>query len=56
MAAQLTQRILEETARFIDLAQKARWDLHNALKRGDPVRVYKGVNFKLRGPDPGLQG
>lgn len=41
----------KETARSIDQAQKARWDLHNALKRGDPVRIYEGINFKPRRSD-----
>lgn len=28
-------------------AQKKRWDAHNELERGNPVRVYRGVEFEL---------
>lgn len=49
--ARLNLLLEKETARSIDQAQKARWDLHNALKRGDPVGVYEGLNFKPRRPD-----
>ncbi len=28
--------------------QQERWDEHNSLERGNPVRVYEGINFKLK--------
>ncbi len=31
----------------LDKARQARWDTHNELVRGNPVRVYKGQSFKL---------
>jgi peptide chain release factor len=29
-------------------AEKCRWDAHNELERGNPVRVYEGKEFKER--------
>lgn len=29
-------------------SRKARWDQHNALERGNAVRVYRGPRFRLR--------
>lgn len=34
-----------------DAAQE-RWDQHNALTRGNPVRVYAGPEFRRREPSP----
>lgn len=28
--------------------QQERWDDHNALERGNPIRVYEGLDFKLK--------
>ncbi len=28
--------------------QQERWDEHNALERGNPIRVYEGLKFKLK--------
>lgn len=35
----------EDTERQL---QQERWDEHNSLERGNPVRVYEGMNFKLK--------
>ncbi|MBF0226982.1 MAG: peptide chain release factor H [Desulfobacterales bacterium] len=32
----------------IKKAQNDRWDKHNNLERGNPVRVYEGENFRLK--------
>jgi len=40
LIARLEQRQLAK-------AQKQRWDAHNDLVRGNPVRVYEGENFRL---------
>ena len=29
-------------------AQKLRWDAHNELVRGNPVRVYEGMELKIK--------
>jgi peptide chain release factor len=36
----------EEQKREIE--QKKRWEQHNALERGNPVRIYEGVRFLLK--------
>lgn len=33
--------------------KKTAWERHNSLERGNPVRVYKGENFKLVKDDAG---
>ncbi len=33
-------------------AQKQRWDAHNELVRGNPVRVYEGLEFQKRYQNP----
>jgi len=39
--------ILEEKAtRDAEQAEKRKWDSHNSLERGNPVRVFVGVEFK----------
>ncbi len=32
-------------------AQKQRWDAHNDLERGNPVRIYEGKEFRLKSYD-----
>jgi peptide chain release factor len=35
--------------RKLDRARQTRWDAHNELVRGNPVRVYEGEEFRLVG-------
>ena len=34
--------------RQLTKAQKKRWDAHNELVRGNPVRVYEGREFNMK--------
>lgn len=45
-------RLLERLSRRNQAAQlrlrQNRWDGHNELERGNPVRIYEGIDFKLK--------
>lgn len=46
--ARLSQLLKKEKEKVAAQAQKEKWSLHNMLERGNPLRVYAGVEFKLR--------
>ena len=39
--------IARHEQRQLAKAQKQRWDAHNELVRGNPVRVYEGEEFRV---------
>jgi len=39
--------LARKAQREAELAKRKRWDAHNELIRGNPVRVYEGVDFRL---------
>jgi len=44
--ARLRVLVERENARIQGQAQKERWDVHNAIERGNPVRVFEGLEFR----------
>lgn len=44
----LAARLLELEQRNRDREKAGRWQAHNSLERGNPLRVYEGKKFKLR--------
>ena len=44
----LAIRLTRHEQRAIAKAQRQRWDTHNELVRGNPVKVYEGKEFRLR--------
>ena len=45
--ARLTAHFEEANSQKTKNVQKDRWHQHNALERGNPVRIYKGSKFQL---------
>lgn len=39
--------LARKSQREAELAKRKRWDAHNELIRGNPARVYEGVDFRL---------
>ena len=46
--ARLNALLERQSSKGKERAQKERWDLHNSLERGNPVRVYEGSEFRPR--------
>ena len=42
----LMKKIDEKNSSINKVIQYENWNKHNQLTRGNPVRVYKGMNFK----------
>ena len=45
--ARLSILLARQARRELAKTQKERWDAHNELERGNPVRVYHGSGFEL---------
>ncbi len=44
--ARIACLLKEKNDKSKERSEKDRWDNHNILERGNPVRVFKGLNFK----------
>jgi hypothetical protein len=40
--------VTRRSKRQRDAARQQRWEGHNELERGNPVRVYEGADFRKR--------
>lgn len=38
----------QKTCSALSASQKQRWDLHNQLERGNPIRIFEGIDFRSR--------
>jgi len=50
--ARLSQLIKGVSRKDYEQAQKERWNAHNSLERGNPVRVFEGPEFTSRPTNP----
>jgi len=46
--SRLHQKLDQQKQNTAMQLQQERWDSHNALERGNPIRVYEGLSFKLK--------
>ena len=40
------EKLKEKASQERDAVEYQNWNEHNQLQRGNPIRVYKGLNFK----------
>ena len=46
--SRLQEKLQQQKANTEKQLQQERWGDHNALERGNPIRVYEGLDFKLK--------
>ena len=46
--SRLCEKLQQQKTDAASKLQQERWDSHNELERGNPVRVYEGSSFKLK--------
>lgn len=50
--ARLSALLEEESKRLLDSTQKDKWSKHTQIQRGNPVRVFEGLDFKEKSIRP----